>query len=335
METVKTTKLVESTGQYYKDICWMAVPLLCMATYFYGLRPVLMCGAAVLAGRLCDRLVAWLGKRPYVEDDYSNESIAIIIALLLPATASWPVLITAVLAGVLIGKEAFGGYGSYPFSPAAVGFTIAAACWPKEVFRYPQTHTVVPLWDAADVATVNGISSTLKNGGLPIVDTFDLFLGDYAGPMGATAALVILSCALFLLVRGDIRLEVPLAFSAACMAVVLLFPRQADLLGTVLWETMPQRLVLARYELLSGANLFCTVFLINEPYLCPRNRVGRVVYGLLLGLVSMGFRYFGVYETGICFALLTVSSVSGWMDRIIARLSRQYRMKKRHGGETA
>ncbi|MFR9067289.1 MAG: hypothetical protein ACLVJH_10660 [Faecalibacterium prausnitzii] len=34
----------------------------------------------------------------------------------------------------------------------------------------------------------------------------------------------------------------------------------------------------------------------------------------------MGFRYFGVYETGVCFAILAVNSISGWLDRTEVRL---------------
>ena len=40
----------------------------------------------------------------------------------------------------------------------------------------------------------------------------------------------------------------------------------------------------------------------------------------------MGFRYFGVYETGVCFALLVVNSISAWIDRTETRL---YRMMGR------
>ena len=47
---------------------------------------------------------------------------------------------------------------------------------------------------------------------------------------------------------------------------------------------------------------------------------GRVLYGVLVGVVSMGFRYYGVYETGVCFALLAVNSVSAWIDRTEAKL---------------
>ena len=80
------------------------------------------------------------------------------------------------------------------------------------------------------------------------------------------------------------------------------------------------RLQCVRDELLTGAILFSAVFLINEPYTCVHHRMGRVLYGVLVGVVSMGFRYYGVYETGVCFALLVVNSVSAWIDRTEAKL---------------
>jgi electron transport complex protein RnfD len=121
---------LQKTGKYYKHICWMAVPPLCMACYLYGLRPLLLCGIAMLTGNLCDRLVSLLRHRVYQNSDLSNESFALVIALLMPVTVDIYVLVAAVLAGVLIGKEVFGGYGSYPFNPAAVGYAVAAVSWP-------------------------------------------------------------------------------------------------------------------------------------------------------------------------------------------------------------
>ena len=80
------------------------------------------------------------------------------------------------------------------------------------------------------------------------------------------------------------------------------------------------RLQCVRDELLTGAILFSAVFLLNEPYTCVHHRMGRILYGVLVGVVSMGFRYYGVYETGVCFALLVVNSVSAWIDRTEAKL---------------
>ena len=235
------------TGRYYKHICWMALPLVCMSAYLYGPRPILLCLAALLTGNLCDRLVAILRHRVYRSADWSNESFALVIALLMPATVSWYVLVVAVVAGVLLGKEAFGGYGSYPFHPAAVGYVVVAVSWPQQVFLYPQPYAQIPLWDTSAVNVVGGMSSTLRNGGLPTVGSWSLILGEFAAPLGTGAVLILLACALFLWTQKDIQLPAVLGFLAACALIVFFLPRQADLVHTAFWESAPARLNLVRY----------------------------------------------------------------------------------------
>lgn len=307
----KQEQELERTGRYYRHLCFMAIPLLCMSCFFYGLRPLLLCAAAVLTGNLCDRLVSLLRRRVYQASDFSNESFALVIALLMPATVDWYVLIAAVLAGVLIGKEVFGGYGSYPFHPAAVGYAVAAVSWPEQVFRYPQPYTQIPLWDASGVPVSGTISDTLRSGGSLNISALSLGLGEYAAPMGTGAALIILACGLFLWLQKDIRLSAAVSFLATSALIAFLWPRQVGVNGIDLML----RLQCVRDELLTGAMLFSAVFLLNEPYTCAHHRLGRILYGVLVGAFTMGFRYFGVYETGVCFALLTVNSISGWMDR--------------------
>ncbi len=310
------------TGRYYRHVCWMAVPLLCMSCYFYGLRPLLLCSAAVITGNLCDRLVSLLRRRVYQSNDLSSESFALLIALLMPATVDWYVLIAAVLAGVFIGKEVFGGYGSYPFHPAAVGYVIAAVSWPEQVFQYPQPYTAIPLWDASGVPVSDTISRTLRSGGILNLSPISLVLGEYAAPMGTGAALVILACGLFLWYQKDTRLSAAVSFLVTSALIAFLFPRQVGLLDTSFAASLLPRLQCVRDELLTGAMLFSAVFLLNEPYTCAHHRIGRILYGVLVGAATMGFRYFGVYDTGVCFALLTVNSISGWLDRTETRLYR-------------
>ena len=312
----KQEQELERTGRYYRHLCFMAIPLLCMSCFLYGLRPLLLCGAALLTGNLCDRLVSLLRHRVYQADDFSNESFALVIALLMPATVDWYVLIAAVLAGVLIGKEVFGGYSSYPFNPAAVGYAVAAVSWPEQVFRYPQPYTGIPLWDASGVPVSDTISETLRSGGSLNISALSLGLGEYAAPMGTGAALIILACGLFLWMQKDIRLSAAVSFLATSALIAFLWPRQVGVDGIDLLL----RLQCVRDELLTGAMLFSAVFLLNEPYTCAHHRLGRILYGVLVGAFTMGFRYFGVYETGVCFALLTVNSISGWMDRTESRL---------------
>ena len=311
---------LQKTGRYYKHICFMAVPVLCMACFLYGVRPLLLCGIAVLTGNLCDRLVSLLRRRVYQGGDFSNESFALVIALLMPVTVDIYVLIAAVLAGVLIGKEIFGGYGSYPFNPAAVGYVVAAVSWPEQVFRYPQPYTNIPLWDASMVPVSSAIEDTLRSGGMLNISSLALGLGEYAAPMGTGAALVILACGLFLWTQKDAHMSASISFLVTCAVIAFFFPRQAGLADSAVLSNVLPRLQCVRDELLTGAILFSAVFLINEPYTCVHHRMGRILYGVLVGVVSMGFRYYGVYETGVCFALLVVNSVSAWIDRTEAKL---------------
>ena len=310
------------TGRYYLHVCFMTIPLLCMACFLYGLRPLLLCGAALLTGNLCDRLVSLLRRRVYRAGDFSNESFALIIALLMPATVDWYVVIMAVLAGVLIGKEVFGGYGSYPFNPAAVGYAVAAVSWPEQVFRYPQPYTNIPLWDATGVSVSSTISDTLRSGGILNLNSLAVALGEFAAPMGTGAALVILACGLVLWTQKDVHIGASASFLITCGLIAFFFPRQVGLADSTLFSSLMPRLQGIRDELHTGAMLFCAVFLLNEPYTCAHHRLGRILYGALVGAATMGFRYFGVYETGVCFALLAVNSVSALIDRTEERLYR-------------
>ena len=312
---------LQRTGRYYKHICFLCVPLLFVSCYLYGLRPLLLCGFALLMGNLCDRLISLLRRRVYQAGDYSNESFALVITLLMPATVDWYVLAAAILAGALIGKEVFGGYGSYPFHPAAVGYAVAAVSWPEQVFRYPAPYANIPLWDASGVATSSTISDTLRSGGLINISALSLVLGEYAAPMGTGAAIVLVACGLFLWMQKDVRLSASLSFLITAGLIVFFFPRQLGLTeGTAFTAGLVFRLRCVRDEMLTGAMLFSAVFLLNEPYTCAHHRLGRILYGIMVGAFTMGFRYFGVYETGVCFAILAVNSVSGWLDRTEVRL---------------
>jgi len=221
------------TGRYYLHVCFMTIPLLCMACFLYGLRPLLLCGLGAAHRAIC--VTAWspcLRRRVYRAGGFSpTRAFALIITLLMPATVDWYVVIMAVLAGVLIGKEVFGGYGSYPFNPAAVGYAVAAVSWPEQVFRYPQPYTNIPLWDATGVPVSSTISDTLRSGGSLNIGAISLVLGEYAAPMGTGAALILLACGLFLWLQKDVRLSASVSFVVTCALIAFLFPRQVGVNG--------------------------------------------------------------------------------------------------------
>ena len=60
--------------------------------------------------------------------------------------------------------------------------------------------------------------------------------------------------------------------------------------------------------------LFAGIFLLNS-CITPRSRPGKVLYGLLAGVLVMLLRYFGQYEEGVCFAILLVNALAPLVDR--------------------
>ena len=303
------------TGRYYLHVCFMTIPLLCMACFLYGLRPLLLCGAALLTGNLCDRLVSLLRRRVYRAGDFSNESFALSSPCSCPPRWTgmwslwrcWPVSLSA--------RRCLAATAAIPSTPL-----LWATPWRRCPGRSRCSATPSlyqhPSVGSTGVPVSSTISDTLRSGGSLNISAISLGLGEYAAPMGTGAALILLACGLFLWLQKDVRLGASVSFVVTCALIAFLFPRQVGVNGV----DIALRLQCVRDELLTGAMLFSAVFLLNEPYTCAHHHLGRILYGVLVGAITMGFRYYGVYETGVCFALLTVNSISGWMDRTESRL---------------
>ena len=96
--------------------------------------------------------------------------------------------------GVVLGKEAFGGWGEYPFNPSALGYAVVAVSWPQQVFRYPAPFTQLTIASTQNATLVESPAMALRAGGTPNLRALDLVLGNYAGAIGTTAVLVIIRC---------------------------------------------------------------------------------------------------------------------------------------------
>lgn len=301
-----------------RDIVFMTLPLIVMACYLYGARPAMLCLAAAVTAAVCDYLVAWL--RGVQRDRTENSSLpaALVMTLLLPATVPYYVVAAATVLIVLVGKAAFGGVGNYPFNLSALGYCAAAVSWPQHIFRYPAPYTEIGIASTENAVMMDGAFHALRAGGLPNVRMTNLLLGNYAGPMGTTAVLVVIACAMYLWMRREIDLAIPAGFLITCFLFALLLPRVGDAWFTAsLYDQVYVRYQSVKYELLTGAMLYAAVFLINDPNTRPRSRRAYFAYGAAIGLATMLFRYFGSYDVGVCFAVLLVNALSGWLDRLL------------------
>ena len=314
----KTSKL-HASFRPFRDYLITMLPLAALASYVYGLRVVVMLGIAAAAAELCDLLVALLrGRRPDFSD-ISSVTFAWIFTLMLPASASYGVLLFGVLAAVLLGKHAFGGYGCYPFHPSAFGFALTAVSFPNSVFLFPKPFSKVGLGWNVYTELYTSPAGSLQMGGVPSTGRTDLLLGDFAGPIGSTFCLVVFSCMVLLIVHGAMKWQVPVSFVLTCALWAFLFPRVAA-----------GRLFSVMLELFCCGVPFAAAYLAAEPTLCPHGGKAKLWYGALVGVLTMLFNRFGAYENCVCFALLVSGPLAGWLDRLSAGA---LRIKQKGGGD--
>ena len=60
--------------------------------------------------------------------------MGLLLAMLLPPTVPWWVLVVGVTVAIVAGKQIFGGIGAYPFHPALVGWLALTLAWPRHVY---------------------------------------------------------------------------------------------------------------------------------------------------------------------------------------------------------
>lgn len=111
-----------------------------MSAWYYGMRAmlVILLSVAVCFGTdiLCIKL---RGKKWDYKSDLSAVICGFVLALMMPASVPYEILIAADLVAIILGKQAFGGAGKNIFNPMAVGFVFAAFCWKGGCYDVSQT----------------------------------------------------------------------------------------------------------------------------------------------------------------------------------------------------
>lgn len=304
-------RMRESARSAMLDVVIALLPLYFMAAYFYGMRAVALgavsAASAVAADMLC---VLVSGRLPNLRD-LSALVTGLLLPLMLPASIPYYVVITAAVFAIAVVKHPFGGVGQNIFNPAAGGFAFISVCWPSLVFSYPQPMFPLPITGELTARLAESPAHALMLGAVPTIDTLDLVLGRFAGPMGVTNILVLGTCFIYLLFRKVISWQAPVAFLAAAAATAYFSPR----IPASRWESVV-------FELLSGTLVFAGVFLLGDPVTSPKRGLSRFLYGALAGGATMLFRYCGGFEQAAAFALLLVNSFTLLIDHEAERLFR-------------
>ena len=275
-----------------------------------------------------------------------------LVPLIVPVDTPLWMLSIAVIFGVVIGKEVFGGTGMNILNPA---LTIRAFLF----FAYPTWMSGDKVWvyDAVNKEGADAISGetmlgyyakagqelTIKgaNGVADVVTTYgdranelystwDKFMGFIPGSVGETSTLLILLGAAFLIFTkiGSWRIIVSTFIGAAVMG--LLFNAIVDasiitesskfygLMNTVWWE-----------HLMIGGLAFGAVYMATDPVTASQTNKGKWIYGFLIGFISIMIRVFNpAYPEGVFLAILLMNVFAPTIDHYVVQGNVKKRLKR-------
>lgn len=276
------------------------IPALCCGLWFFGIGAAIVSVVSIASCVLFEYAITkWmLGREPRISDG-SAALTGLLLALNLPSNLPvWIVIIGAFVA-IGIGKMSFGGLGCNIFNPALVGRVFLLLSFPVQMTSWP-----IPCADRlayTDAVTGATTLQLLKSGAMQTsdVDLWNLALGGVGGSLGEVGAIAIIIGGCYLLITRVISWHIPVA--VCCGAVVLSLCAGVNPL----------------VEILAGGLLLGAVFMATDYVTSPMAKKGMLIYGFLIGAITIIIRCWGAYPEGMSFAILIMNGFTPLINRCV------------------
>ncbi len=288
-----------STTSLMRDVVIAMLPAVVVSVLFYGWSELLILGVSVASCVLLEYLITkYLLKTPCTVGDWSAAVTGVLLALNLPATTPWWVVLIGAIVAIGVAKMTFGGIGQNLFNPAIAGRVFLLISFPTYMTDWTRPQGFIGNGlDAMTGATPLGM---VKEGGISAVadlDYLDMLFHNIGGSAGELSALAILAGFVYLLVRRVIKPYITLSI----LATVAIF-------SGIFWAVNPAEYTDPLFNLLTGGLLLGSVFMATDYVTSPMSNLGGVIFGVGIGVLTMLIRYFGAYPEGVSFAILIMNS---------------------------
>ena len=294
----------DNTRSIMLDVVIALIPAMLGASFFFGLRALLVMAVSVAACVVFEYLYRLLLKKDTTIGDCSAVVTGILLALVCPATIPYWAIVIGDFFAIVVVKQLFGGIGCNFLNPALAGRAFLFS-YPVLMTTWPKIGTALHLIGSnADAVTAATPMAALHQGALPADRIIDCFVGNVGGSMGETSVILLLAGFAYLLVRKIISARIPLTYIATVAVIAFLFPQGND------------RLVWTGYQVCSGGLMLGAIFMATDYATSPVTKLGQILYGIGCGVITMGIRYFGSYAEGVSYAILIMNVSVYLLDKV-------------------
>lgn len=302
---IRTT---DSVNRRMWNVVIALLPALAVSIWVFGLSALWVVSVSIAACLLTEWLIErFCFHRTGTLANGSALITGLLLAFNLPNILPWWMTVVGAVVAIGIGKMSFGGLGCNIWNPALVGrvflllsFPAAMTTWDPSVSSglMPALHTGASGVDAETGAT---ILATLKGSGHAIdlsrVDWLTLGIGNMNGSLGEVGSIAIVIGLIWMLLTRVITWHIPVSVigSAAVLS----------------WCTGANPGV----EVLTGGLMLGAVFMATDYVTSPMTHRGQIIYGILIGVLTIVIRRWGAYPEGVSFAILLGNSVTPLINK--------------------
>ena len=291
-----------TTKSIMSDVCIALIPATFFGIYNFGYQALLILLTSIVTCVLSEYIYQKFMGLPITTYDMSAFLTGLLLGLNLPVTVPlWLPVIGGVFA-IIIVKQLFGGLGKNFMNPA-----LAARCFLLISFAGPMTNFAIDKVDnisgAADylkygMVAVDGVSGATPLAALKAgesVDLLKMFLGVTGGTIGETSVIAILGGAIYLLAKKIISVRIPLTYIATFSVIVLAYG-MADGRGF--------DINFLAAHLCGGGLMLGAFFMATDYVTSPITPAGKIIFGLILGILTAVFRLYGGSAEGVSYAII-------------------------------
>ncbi|MEH6513906.1 MAG: NADH:ubiquinone reductase (Na(+)-transporting) subunit B [Maribacter arcticus] len=263
-----------------------------------------------------------------------------LVPLIVPIDTPLWMLAVAVVFGVVIGKEVFGGTGMNILNPA---LTIRAFLF----FAYPTWMSGDKVWvygarerseeilaGATNVDAISGetiLGYLAQNKGAEMsYSVSDMFFGFIPGSVGETSAFLILLGGLFLIYTKIASWRIMVSAVIGSLVMGLIFNQIVDF-GWIAESSKFYGLMSFDFwkHLIVGGLAFGIVYMATDPVTGSQTNKGKWFYGFFIGFISVMIRVFNpAYPEGVFLAILLMNVFAPTIDHYVIRGNIKNRMKR-------
>lgn len=317
------------TSQVMRMVCYACIPGILAQTWFFGWGTIIQISLAIITAVVTESTILELRKKDVSRGigDYSAILTAILLGICLPPLAPWWLVVIGTFFSIAIVKQLYGGLGFNMFNPAMVGYVVLLISFPISMSAWlpvqSMAQTPYDFLDALNVIATGysqtgyslaqlqlGVDSVTQAtpldavrtgllGGMTYSETLSapIFISDWGWSYGWSAvSIAYLIGGIFLLQQRIINWHMPISMLFGVIVTAGLLNMLApDQTGSI------------PFHLFSGAVIFGAFFIVTDPVSGSTTDKGRLIFGALIGFLTVIIRTYGGYPDAIAFAVIIMN----------------------------